>query len=387
METTNLLILLIAAAIAIGALNIAIFLIFRPKENFTRLETLIESANRASREEFGENRAELAKNFEIYNERQNLASDRFRAAIKEELREIREESAKKIEGMQKIIDEKLQSSIEKKFNESFNLIGERLEKVHIGLGEMQKLAQDVGGLKQALTNVKTRGAFGEIQLSAILEQLLSREQYYEQHAIAGGAARVDFAIRLPGNNDGEVLLPIDSKFPIEDFYRLSEAYESGADAAAIEKLRADLERSVKVAAKSIRDKYVQPPATTDFAVMFLPSEALYAEVLRSRGLVVELQEKFKISVAGPANIAAFLNSLRMGFKTLAIEKRSGEVWSLLGEVKAEFGRFGEAIDRVKKKLGEASGAIDDAGVRTRAIERRLRGIESLDNAKNDTIGV
>ncbi|GHS86808.1 hypothetical protein FACS189487_01760 [Campylobacterota bacterium] len=374
---------LISIAIAAIFLHIAIFLILRAKvavdpaiaERLSRLEAAIDKAEAVSRAEFAQNRSELAQSFELYDARQTAGFDRFKTQVKEDLLEMRGENAKKLDEMRKTVDERLQSSIEKKFNESFNLIGERLEKVHLGLGEMQKLARDVGGLKSALTNVKTRGTFGEIQLGAILEQILSKEQYYEQRAI-GENRRVDFAVRLPGGSDEELLLPIDSKFPIEDYYRLSEAYEQNADKETIDELRKNLEVCVKATAKSISEKYINPPLTTDFALMFLPSESLYAEVLRSRGLFEFLQEKYKITVAGPANIAAFLNSLRIGFKTLAIEKRSGEVWSLLGKVKKDFGDFGDILDRVKKQLNAATNAIDDAGTRTRAIERKLKGVEN-----------
>jgi len=256
--------------------------------------------------------------------------------------------------------------------------------VHKGLGEMRSLATGVGDLKKVLTNVKTRGILGEIQLGSLLEQLLTREQYDTNVATKKGSnARVEFAIRLPGrsDNDGQsVWLPIDAKFPQEDYLRLVEAQEVG-NPLLVEESSKQLERAVKEMAKAIRDKYLDPPATTDFGIMFLPTEGLYAEVLRRTGLFELLQRDFKVIITGPTTLAALLNSLQMGFKTLAIEKRSSEVWTLLGAVKTEFASFGAVLSKTKKKLDEASNTIDAAATRTRSIERKLRNVQELPAAE------
>jgi DNA recombination protein RmuC len=284
--------------------------------------------------------------------------------------------------MRNVVDEKLQATVEKRFNESFKLISERLEQVHKGLGEMQSLASGVGDLKKVLTNVKMRGNLGEIQLGAILEQILSPEQY-EQNATVrnGNLERVEYAVKLPGRNDDNkpLLLPIDSKFPNEDYQRLLDAYENmtGLTPRDMETAAKQFENSVKKNARDIRDKYINPPVTTDFAIMFVPTEGLYAEILRRTGLFETLQRDYKITVVGPTNLVAFLSSLQMGFRTLAIEKRSGEVWEILGAVKTQFGKFGDILDKTRKKLQEATNVIEDAGKKSRTIERKLRTVQEL----------
>jgi len=306
----------------------------------------------------------------------------IRETVEEKLKSIQDDNNKKLEEMRKTVDEKLQETVEKRFNESFKLISERLEQVHKGLGEMQTLASGVGDLKKVLTNVKTRGNLGEIQLGAILEQILSPEQY-EQNAIVkeGSQERVEYVIKLPGknNDDKSLLLPIDSKFPNEDYQRLIDAYDNIANLSPkeVEAIAKHFENSVKKNAKDIKEKYINPPVTTDFAIMFVPTEGLYAEILRRTGLFEDLQRNYKITVVGPTNLVAFLSSLQMGFKTLAIEKRSSEVWELLGAVKTEFGNFGAVLEKTKKKLQEATNVIDKAGVRSRAIERKLRTVQEL----------
>lgn len=306
----------------------------------------------------------------------------IRDTVEGKLNSIREDNSRKLEEMRRTVEEKLQETVEKRFNESFKLISERLEEVHKGLGEMQSLASGVGDLKKVLTNVKTRGNLGEIQLGMILEQILSPEQY-EQNAIVkeGSQERVEYVIKLPNHNDEEksLLLPIDSKFPNEDYQRLIEAYERATDLSPkeLETIAKQFEASIKKNAKNIREKYIRPPLTTDFAIMFVPTEGLYAEILRRTGLFECLQREFKITVVGPTNLVAFLSSLQMGFKTLAIEKRSSEVWEILGAVKTEFGRFGTILEKTKKKLQEATNVIDRAGVRSRAIERKLRAVQAL----------
>jgi DNA recombination protein RmuC len=306
--------------------------------------------------------------------------DRINDTVEKKLSAIQEESSKKLEQMRATVDEKLHDSLEKRLGESFKIVSERLEQVHKGLGEMQSLAVGVGDLKKVLTNVKTRGTFGEIQLSTLLEQLLTREQYEENVATKkGSSARVEFAIRLPGRGDSEdqtVWLPIDAKFPQEDYLRLMEAQEQG-NPLLVEESSKQLERAVKEMARTIHDKYLDPPGTTDFGIMFLPTEGLYAEILRRTGLFETLQREFKVIMTGPTTLAALLNSLQMGFRTLAIEKRSSEVWALLGAVKTEFSRFGGILAKTKKKLDEASNTIDAASVRSRAIERKLRDVQEL----------
>ncbi|MDR2805145.1 MAG: DNA recombination protein RmuC [Dysgonamonadaceae bacterium] len=306
----------------------------------------------------------------------------IRETIERKLQNLQEENSRKLEDMRKVVDEKLQETVEKRFNESFKLISERLEQVHKGLGEMQSLASGVGDLKKVLTNVKTRGNLGEIQLGAILEQILSPEQY-GQNAIVkeGSQERVEYVIKLPGksNDNKSLLLPVDSKFPNEDYQRLLDAYDNiaGLNPKEMETIIRQFENSVKKNAKDIRDKYINPPVTTDFAIMFVPTEGLYAEILRRTGLFEVLQRDFKITVVGPTNLVAFLSSLQMGFKTLAIEKRSSEVWEILGAVKNQFGAFGDVLEKTKKKLQQAAGVIDLAGIRSRAIERKLRTVQEL----------
>jgi DNA recombination protein RmuC len=286
--------------------------------------------------------------------------------------------------MRKTVDEKLEGTLEKRLGESFKLVSERLELVHKGLGEMQTLASGVGDLKKVLTNVKTRGTWGEFAVGNLLDQVLSPDQYAANVVTKEGSdERVEFAIRLPGRDEGEnevVWLPIDAKFPKEDYERLVDAADRG-DSAAIEEAGRQLETRIKNSARDICDKYLNPPKTTDFALMYLPTEGLYAEVVRRPGLVENIQREHRVVVAGPTTFAALLNSLQMGFRTLAIEKRSSEVWKVLGAVKAEFGKFGDVLGSVKKKLHQAADTIDKAETRTRAISRRLRGVEELPAAE------
>ncbi|PKP21875.1 MAG: DNA recombination protein RmuC [Bacteroidetes bacterium HGW-Bacteroidetes-21] len=308
--------------------------------------------------------------------------EKIRQTIETQLQTIREENTKKLEEMRATVDEKLQSTLEKRFNESFKLISDRLEQVHKGLGEMQTLASGVGDLKKVLSNVKTRGTLGEYQLGGILEQMLSPEQY-EKNAICkpGSQERVEYVVKLPSKSDENelVLLPIDSKFPIEDYYRLIEAYDNLTPETQdfFDSINKQFENSVKKNAKTINEKYLNPPYTTDFAIMFVPTEGLYAEILRRTGLFEVLRRDFNITIVGPTNLVAFLSSLQMGFRTLAIEKRSSEVWQILGAVKTEFGRFGTILDKTKKKLQEAANVIDQAGTRSRMIEKKLKNVAEL----------
>jgi DNA recombination protein RmuC len=305
------------------------------------------------------------------------AGDALRAKLEEQLAGLRAENAEKLEAMRATVDEKLQGTLEKRLGDSFRIVSDRLEAVHKGLGEMQTLASGVGDLKRVLTNVKSRGSWGEVQLGALLEQVLAPGQYAANVAPRPESGeRVEFAIRLPGQEEGaEVLLPIDAKFPVEDYQRLQDAADA-ADHAALAEAGKALETQIRKCARDICAKYICPPRTTDFAIMFLPTEGLYAEVIRRPGLCDELQRDCRVTVAGPTTLMALLNSLQMGFRTLAIQKRSGEVWQVLGAVKTEFGKFGPVLDKVKKKLEEAHKTIDQAGVRERAIQRRLRSVEA-----------
>ena len=306
--------------------------------------------------------------------------DAMRATVDSRLRELQEDNSKKLEQMRAVVDEKLQLTLETRIGESFKQVSERLEQVYKGLGEMRSLAAGVGDLKRVLTNVKTRGTWGEVQLGNILEQILTRDQYEVNVATKKNSDnRVEFAIKLPGKRaDKEqiVWMPIDSKFPQEDYQRLLDAQDV-ADKELVEKSIKNLEMRIKAEAKGIKEKYLDPPNTTDFGIMFLPVEGLYAEVLRRPGLTDFLQREYRISVTGPTTIAALLNSLHMGFRTLAVEKRSSEVWELLGRVKTEFGKFGSMLAKTKKKLQEAANTIDQAEVRTRVIKRKLKKVQEI----------
>ncbi|HWR60493.1 MAG TPA: DNA recombination protein RmuC [Clostridia bacterium] len=306
--------------------------------------------------------------------------DKMRETIEEKLKQLQEDNSRKLEQMRATVDEKLYSTLEQRLGESFRLVSERLEMVHKGLGEMQTLASGVGDLKRVLTNVKTRGTWGEVQLGSILEQLMTPEQYSRNVATRKNSSeRVEYAVRLPGRDTKEadpVWLPIDAKFPQEDYQRLMDAQEQGNPVLAEEAAKA-MELKVKSFARDIRDKYIDPPGTTDFGIMFLPTEGLYAEVLRRPGLCDCLQREYRIVAAGPTTLMALLNSLQMGFRTLAIEKRSSEVWMLLGAVKTEFGKFGEILDKTQKKLQEASNTIEDAARKSRSIGRKLKNVQEL----------
>lgn len=304
-----------------------------------------------------------------------------------QLKELRGENSQAMEEMRRTVDEKLQQNLEQRLNESFRLVSERLEQVYRGLGEMQQLAAGVGDLKKVLANVKVRGTWGEVQLGHILEQILAPEQYATNVVTKKGSNdRVEFAVKLPaaGDSSESVYLPIDAKFPLEDYQRMLLAEEDGNATAAKEYVK-QLAVRVKAEAKSIKEKYLDPPHTTDFALLFLPVEGLYGVVLQQEGLVDQLQRDYRVVVAGPTTLAALLNSLQMGFRTLAVEQRAGEVWTLLGAVKTDFGRFALALEKTQKKLQEASNTIDDASRKTRVIERKLRGVEALPTAESEEL--
>ncbi len=358
---------------------------------FTGLEKGQEQAKKAIREEFALNRKEAADTGK--QQREELSGkltklmesneqrmDRMRGSVEERLKALQEDNGKKLDQMRVIVDEKLHKTLEARIGQSFKQVSERLEQVHQGLGEMQALASGVGDLKRVLTNVKTRGTWGEIQLGNLLEQILTPEQYGKNVATKKNSSEhVEFAIKLPGRSDdnGEVVwLPIDAKFPQEDYQRLLDAQEE-ADPVAAEAAAKQLGKQVKKSAREIRDKYLAPPATTDFGIMFLPTEGLYAEVLRRPGLAEVIQREHRVVIAGPTTLAALLNSLQLGFRTLAIEKRSSEVWKLLATVKTEFGKFGGILDKVHKQLHTASRTIETAAGKTRNIETKLRKVEEL----------
>lgn len=316
----------------------------------------------------------------LENTRKNTEDklEAMRKTIEEKLLIIQNDNNKQLEKMRVTVDEKLHNTLEQRLGESFKVVNDRLESVYKGLGEMQNLAQGVGDLKKVFTNVKSRGYWGEIQLGNILEQFLTKEQYdCNVKTKPKSNDLVEFAIKLPGRNDNEfVWLPVDSKFPIEDYSRLVEAEDAG-DVALIQESRKKLENSIKIFAKDIHDKYIEAPFTTDFAIMFLPTESLYCEVLKNTGLCEILSQKYRIVVSGPTTFVALLNSLQMGFKTLAIEKRTSEVWQLLGVVKSEFMKFGDILDKTNKKLLEISSTMEQASRKTRTIERKLKKVEAL----------
>ncbi len=311
--------------------------------------------------------------------------EEIRTTLETRIAALQADNTAKLDEMRKTVDERLQSTLEARLGESFKLVSDRLDAVHKGLGEMQTLATGVGDLKRVLTNVKTRGSFGEVQLEALLEQILTVEQYGKNVATRPGSGeRVEFAIKLPGADDGVCWLPIDAKFPLEDHERLQTALDAG-DAVAVEVAGRALETRVRLEAKSIREKYIEPPCTTDFGILFLPTEGLYAEVLRRPGLVDALQREQKVVVAGPTTLAALLNSLQMGFRTLAIQERSAEVWKVLGAVKTEFGVFEKWLDKVKSQLQSASSTIEKAGTRTKQMTRKLRDVEALPAAESQQL--
>ncbi|HPE29127.1 MAG TPA: DNA recombination protein RmuC [Candidatus Mcinerneyibacteriales bacterium] len=371
------------------------------KDEMSRSRQENQSAAREGRQELGKNIAafesSLLAQMKTVSDLQEKQFNRFsaqldklisenerrlealRESLEKNLRFLQEENSKKLDQMRQVVDEKLHATLERRLGESFNLISERLEAVYKGLGEMQKLASGVDDLKRVFTNVKTRGTWGEVQLGNLLEQILTSDQYAENVATREGSNdRVEFAIKLPGRDDaGSVVwLPIDAKFPQEDYLRLLDARDK-ADAGLAEEAVKALEKRIRNEAKNIREKYVDPPHTTDFAILFLPIEGLFAEVLRRPGLAESLQADFRVVVTGPTTLTALLNSLQMGFRTLAIEKRTSDVWKLLGAVKSQFSDFGDLLDKTQKKLKEASNSIENASRKSRVIQRKLRDVTSL----------
>ena len=321
--------------------------------------------------------AELSEKFSHLSLENEQKLENIRNTMSQKLGEMTEDNRKQMEQIRQTVDEKLQKTLDDRIGQSFKLVNERLEQVYKGLGEMQTLASGVGDLKKVLSNVKTRGILGEIQLGAILEQMLAPDQYEENVVTKStGADRVEFAVKLPGENGNSVYLPIDAKFPGDAYARLMDAYDTG-DAAQVEVAAKALERVIKSEAKDIRDKYIEPPYTTDFAIMFLPFEGLYAEVVR-RGMVETLQREYKVNIAGPTTMAALLNSLQMGFRTLAIQKHSSEVWDILGAVKNEFGKFEDVLLMAQKRINQANDDLDKlVGTRSRLIRSKLKKVTTL----------
>ena len=412
----QLIVLLLAASTLLLALMCYLRL-RRPaasQAGFEQLEKGLERLERTFQSELARNREELSGSLRLFGDAvqqrmmdtaalqkgqlegfsQQLASltasneqrlDKLRETVELRLKWLQEDNAKKLEQMRATVDEKLHETLEKRLGESFKQVSGQLEQVHKGLGEMQSLAAGVGDLKKVLSNIKTRGTLGEVQLHNLLQQILTPDQYGANVATKPGSdARVEFAVRLPGRDDKPLWLPIDAKFPQEDYLRLLEAQEQGNQAAVLEATR-QLDRTVLGMAKLIGDKYLAPPDTTDFAVMFLANEGSYAAVLSRPGLFDSILREHKVIVAGPTTIAALLSSLSLGFRTLSIEKRSSDVWRLLGAIKSEFTTFGILLDKTRKKLDEASSSIDTAAVRTRRIQKKMQGIEQLPSGEADLL--
>jgi len=340
------------------------------------LKESIETKQKEARDAQERGLLGVTKTIQELTEVNSTKQDAMRETLNKNLDQLRKDNEAKLEQMRLTVDEKLQETLQKRIGESFQIVSDRLELVHKGLGEMQSLATGVGDLKRVLTNVKTRGAWGEVQLAMLLEDMLTRDQFETNVKIRPSSGEVvEFAIRLPGKEDGTpVYLPIDSKFPHEDYERLLAAQERGI-AEEISVAEAALQRAIKSQAKIISDKYIHPPHSTDFAIMYLPTEGLFAEAIRMTGLVNDIQGKFRVVITGPTTLAALLNSLQMGFKTLAIEKRSSEVWQVLGEAKAEFRKYGDVLDKLRKQLQTAQKTVEEAGTRTRAVEKRLKNVE------------
>jgi len=348
--------------------------------NFTglvdnKIKSILDSLSVSSKT----NRDELAKSIIDFEKQVTNGLEKNREIIEKKLSEIQAGNEAKLEKMRVTVDEKLHETLETRLGEKFKLVSERLELVHKGLGEMQNLANGVGDLKKVLSNVKTKGVLGEYQLGAILEQLLAPHQYAQNVATKDGSREnVEFAIKIPSKNDSDkyIWLPIDSKFPTVDYESLMDAYDSG-DINLLERSKKEIEIKIKNFAKDIRTKYIDPPNTTEFGIMFLPFEGLYAEVLRIPNLFESIQNTYKITIAGPTTISAFLNSLQMGFRSLAVEKRTNEIWNVLGAVRTEFGKFGDILEATKKKLDQASAELEKTGTRTRQIEKKLQDFDVL----------
>lgn len=357
------------------------------KDNLDKFKEELNSALKDYRERLRDQFAEFEKNQRTQNVANSEKLGELRNTLEKSVKSMQDGNEKRLEEMRKTVDEKLNETLEKRLGESFKQVSDRLEAVHKGLGEMQNLATSVGDLKKVMTNVKSRGVLGEYQLQNIIEDLLTNEQYEKNvKTKIGSGAVVEFAIKMPhGNNYEKILwLPVDSKFPKEDYEALVDAYENG-DLGKIEELKKAFIRGIRKNAQDIREKYIDPPNTTEYGIMFLPYESLFGEVLRTPGLFEQIQKEYKITITGPTTLSALLNSLQMGFRTLAIEKRSSEVWDLLAAVKTEFNQFGDILAKTKKKLIEATDVLDSSEIRTRAIERKLRDVQELPQEKKQIV--
>lgn len=351
------------------------------EERLIRMEGEIAKLNPEIDRNFRENRKEIAENLERLQTSNEKGLEQVRNSNEKSLEQLRNNNEKKLEEMRETVDEKLKSSVEKRFNESFKSISQQLTQVYQGLGEMKSMANEVGDLKKVMEGVKTRGIYGEVQLGAIIEDMLNKTQY-EENVITkpGSNDRVEFAVKMPGK-ESNVYLPIDSKFPVENYSRLISAYDAG-DKNAILTYQKALSLDVKEQAKKISSKYLEPPMTTEFGVMFVPTESLYAEIIRIPGLSEEVRKKFNVTIASPSTLPVMLNGLVMGFRTLAIEKRSADVWQTLGAVKTQFGKFGDLLEGVQKKLQESANKIESARTTSRQIEKKLKDVEELPEAES-----
>lgn len=376
MEILTLVLLIIAVILLL------VLILHRPaaggsrqiEERLIRLESEVEKLAPRIEAEFRENRREFSENFE-----------RVQKTVDTRVKSLQEDNSAKLEQMRQTVDEKLQESVEKRFNESFRRISGQLTQVYQGLGEMKTLANGVGDLKKVMEGVKTRGIYGEVQLGNIISDSLTSEQYVENFATKKSSAeRVEFAIKMPGQHDEIVYLPIDSKFPVENYSRLVAAYDHGSK-DEIELYRKELAKDVKVQARKISEKYLDPPATTDFGIMFVPTESLYAEILRIPGLFDEIRQKQRVTICSPSTLPIILSGLTMGFRTVAIEKRSAEVWQTLGAVKAQFSKFGDLLAATKKKLEETANKIGSAEHTSRQIEKKLKNVETLPNSTSKEV--
>lgn len=391
------LVLGLVVIILLGTLLIMVWQL-KGSDSGKRMESRMEMTERIIREEFqrsreestnlaGQGRQEMSDSIQTFRGSLTESLDKVKDKVEERLASIQKDNGAKLDLMRETVDEKLHATLEKRLGESFKIVSDRLEQVHQGLGEMQTLASEVGNLRKVMTNVKTRGTWGEYQLENLLEELLTPEQFERNFSPKPGSREsVEFAIRFPGRggkNDA-VWIPVDSKFPLEDYQRLVQAEEEG-DRESVQKARSQLESRVKHEARSIRDKYLNPPRTTEFGIMYLPVESLYAEVLRIPGLLETLQRDYRVTLCGPSNMAAFLNSLQMGFRTLAIEKRSSEVWNLLAAVKTEFGRFGDILDKTRQKLDASSKELEKAASKSRTIERKLGKVQEMPITQDKSI--
>ena len=382
----------VMGVIIIILLGVVIYKLMRPsereaqdykklEERLIRVEGEVSKINPAIDRNFRENRKEISENLVRMQDSNEKSLEALRAGNEKKLEQMRTSNEKSLEEMRETVDEKLKASVEKRFNESFKSISEQLTQVYQGLGEMKNLATGVGDLKKVMEGVKTRGIYGEVQLGAIIEDSLSKSQYEENIITKQGSNdRVEFAVKMPGKEE-DVYLPIDSKFPVENYSRLIAAYDNG-DKAEIITYQKALAADVKEQAKKIYTKYVDPPKTTDFAMMFVPTESLYAEIIRIPGLSDEIRQKYNISIASPSTLPVMLSGLLMGFRTVAIEKRSAEVWQVLGAVKTQFGKFGDLLEGVQKKLQESANKIESAKTASRQIERKLKAVEELPEAES-----